>query len=225
MINLIKKDLVLSRMYVVLGIIFSIFFGFTIILSNSITSMYIIFAAYVLLFSSVIFFGMMENEIKNKANLLVLSLPIDRGSIVISKYITYILILLTFNVFYLFQVLYFICSRNWNTPYIPFGYVNLNLILTSLGLGILIASIMLFIYYLIIYKRKEISSFATIIAYLIGTIGISITTRIDFEGSALENILLNEHINLISLGFLLISLIIYILSMKVSIYLYKKTEI
>ncbi|WFA08111.1 ABC-2 transporter permease [Tissierella sp. Yu-01] len=224
MINLIKKDLILSRMYIAIWSVFNLLLGFSIVLSESISSMYIRFAVYVMFLSFVVFLGMMENEIKNNADVLILSLPVDRKSIVTGKYVTYILILLFFSVFHYFQVLYFIFSRNWNTPYVPFGYISLNLIFIAIGLGVITGAIVIFLYYLILYKKKEMAKFSTVIVYLMWPIGI-LSLGFNYEGSALEGVLMNENISIIFLGFLLISLIIYMLSMKASIYLYNKTEI
>lgn len=222
-LKLVKKDLRVYRFSIVLSCLFSFFFGFLIVLSRDITTMYVIYTAHALFLCFFAFFGTMENNIKNDR--LFISLPVKRKNIVISKYITYILISLFLNLLYYLQVLYFINASNWNTPYMPFANVSFNLALVSLEVGIILASIIHFSYYLIGYRKNNRSNLVLYI-FLIFDVGtLLIFTRSNFRAVSLDSILTNENLTLIALGILLVGLVLYLASMKVSIILYEKTEV
>ena len=222
-LKLIKKDLRVYRFSIVLSCLFSFLFGFLIMLSRDISTMYVIYTAHALFLCFFAFFGTMENNIKNDR--LFISLPVDRKNIVISKYITYILISIIFNLLYYLQVLYFINASNFNTPYMPFANISLNLALVSLGVGIIIASIIHFSYYLIGYRKNNRSNLVLYI-FLVFDVGtLLVFTRSNFRAVSLESILTNENLTIVALGILLVGLVLYLISMKVSIILYEKTEV
>ena len=224
-LNLVKKDLIVYKVYIIIGAIASYIFGFFILVSSNILSMLTIFTVSVLFLCFNTYFGVMGDDKKNRTDMLVLSFPIDRKNVVISKYIVYILISLIFYTIYSFRVLYFIYAENWNTPSYPFAYFNIKLILSSYGIGVLIASVIHIFYYLVVYRQKHMYKLFTSIIYIVGVIGISLTSRLNYEYGSLEAILKNENLTLISTGIIGTGLVVYLLSMKASIYLYKKTEI
>lgn len=224
-LNLVKKDLIAYKFYIIMGAIASYIFGFFILISSNIVSMLTIFTVGVLFLCFNTYFGMMGDDKKIRTDVLVRSLPIDRKNVVVSRYIVYILISLIFYIIYSFRVLYFINVKNWNTPSYPFAYFDIKLILLSFGIGILIASIVHIFYYLVAYKQKHMYKLFTSIIYITGVIGISLTSKLNYEYGSLEAILKNENLTLIAIGIIFIGLVLYLLSMKVSIYLYKKTEV
>lgn len=222
-LKLVKKDLRVYRFSIVLSCLFCFFFGFLIVLSRDIATMYIIYTAHVLFLCFFAFFGTMENNIKNDR--LFMSLPIDRKNIVISKYITYVLISIILNLLYFLQVLYFVNASNWNTPYIPFANVSIHLALVSLGVGIIVASIIHFSYYLIGYRKNNRSNLVLYI-FLIFDVGtLLVFTKSKFRSVSLELALTNDNLPLMAFGILLVGLVLYLISMKVSIILYEKTEV
>lgn len=222
-LKLVKKDLRVYWFSIVLSCLFSFLFGFLIMLSRDISTMYVIYTAHALFLCFFAFFGTMENNIINDR--LFMSLPVKRKDIVISKYISYIIISIIFNLLYYLQVLYFINASNFNTPYMPFANVSLNLALVSLGVGIIIASIIHFSYYLIGYRKNNRSNLVLYI-FLVFDVGtLLVFTRSNFRAVSLESILTNENLTIVALGILLVGLVLYLISMKVSIILYEKTEV
>lgn len=229
-LKLVKKDLRVYRFSIVLSCLFSFFFGFLIVLSRDITTMYVIYTAHALFLCFFAFFGTMENNIKNDR--LFISLPVKRKNIVISKYITYVVISLFLNLLYYLQVLYFVNASNWNTPYIPFANVSIHLALVSLGVGIIVASIIIivasiihFSCYLIGYRKNNKSNLVLYI-FLIFDVGtLLVFTRSKFRSVSLESALTNDNLTLMALGIILVGLVLYLVSMKASIFLYEKTEV
>lgn len=217
MINLIKKDLILSKKMNIFGIIYALFVAAMgasqpdSIVSNLIYILVII----MLVFIFVIYTNGYDNY---KSEMLFNSLPIDRRNIVRSKYLT--LIIFTVSacgiVFLLSKSMYL------------FGFTELDNSL-SIQIAILIVSIVLIfysIYYPYYFKVGEsIRSFNSVL-WILTMIGPGALTKIlkTSWGNEMLTKLAAIDFNTINLYILALSLIMYYISLQISKGIYKRRE-
>lgn len=217
MINLIKKDLILSKKMNIFGIIYALFVAAMgasqpdSIVSNLIYILVII----MLVFIFVIYTNGYDNY---KSEMLFNSLPIDRRNIVRSKYLT--LIIFTVSacgiVFLLSKSMYL------------FGFTELDNSL-SIQIAILIVSIVLIfysIYYPYYFKVGEsIRSFNSVL-WILTMIGPGALTKIlkTSWGNEILTKLAAIDFNTINLYILALSLIMYYISLQISKGIYKRRE-
>lgn len=217
MINLIKKDLILSKKMNIFGIIYALFVAAMgasqpdSIVSNLIYILVII----MLVFIFVIYTNGYDNY---KSEMLFNSLPIDRRNIVRSKYLT--LIIFTVSacgiVFLLSKSMYL------------FGFTELDNSL-SIQIAILIVSIVLIfysIYYPYYFKVGEsIRSFNSVL-WILTMIGPGALTKIlkTSWGNEMLTKLAAIDFNTINLYILALSLIMYYISLQISKGIYMRRE-
>lgn len=217
MINLIKKDLILSKKMNIFGIIYALFVAAMgasqpdSIVSNLIYILVII----MLVFIFVIYTNGYDNY---KSEMLFNSLQIDRRNIVRSKYLT--LIIFTVSacgiVFLLSKSMYL------------FGFTELDNSL-SIQIAILIVSIVLIfysIYYPYYFKVGEsIRSFNSVL-WILTMIGPGALTKIlkTSWGNEILTKLAAIDFNTINLYILALSLIMYYISLQISKGIYKRRE-
>ncbi|GMG97443.1 ABC-2 transporter permease [Tepidimicrobium xylanilyticum] len=218
MLNLVKKDLKLSGwLQKIVGVLYALFIaGMGINMPNQmIANLLYILAMVSLIFILVIYTNGYDD--KNKSEIILNSFPIDRVNIVRAKYLTLILfIVFGTGIVYLFSkialVLYFGNSGGasiWNIIFV----FNISLIFYS-------------IYYPLYFKLGDgIRLFNTILWMLmvIGPSIISKSIKKMAEMGHLEKILTID-INRLNIYLLLISLIMFYISLQISKGIYLKRE-
>ncbi|GFN35480.1 ABC-2 transporter permease [Tepidimicrobium xylanilyticum] len=218
MLNLVKKDLKLSGwLQKIVGVLYALFIaGMGINMPNQmIANLLYILAMVSLIFILVIYTNGYDD--KNKSEIILNSFPIDRVNIVRAKYLTLILfIIFGTGIVYLFSkiasVLYFGNSGGtsiWNIIFV----FNISLIFYS-------------IYYPFYFKLGDgIRLFNTILWMLmvIGPSIISKSIKKMVETGHLEKVLTID-INRLNIYLLLISLIMFYISLQMSKRIYLKRE-
>lgn len=209
MFNLLKKD-ILVNLKVDIKTIIKLIIGiiiFSFILPGAAYIYIPLFISYIIIFKS---FHMDEN---NKCDLFFNSMPIDKEDIVYSKYIfSMLIILIAIMLTYIYL----------NSPLVLYKIpVNINMILTSVSLCILLVSICFPIIFKIGYMKS--SGVCTLVLGAIYSVAfaMSVTPR------AVESYKLITRLNITieSLIFICVSLVLYIVSMYLSLKIYSKKEV
>lgn len=218
MFNLIKKDFILSRKINIFAVIYGLFIaamGLTMPDPLMSTLLYV-FGMIILIFITVIYTNGYDD--KYKSEIILNSLPMDRKNIVRAKYMALILFIViscgTVLIFTNIILKLGIASTGkgasiWNAIFV----INISLIFYS-------------IYYPIYFKVGEgLRSFNTIL-WILMVIGPSVLSKL-MEG--LNNIgylgkIIDMDINRINIYVLILSLIMFYMSMKISEKIYRTRE-
>jgi hypothetical protein len=209
MFNLLKKDILINLktdvrtiIKLIIGIII-----FSFILPGAAFIYIPLFISYIIIFKT---FHMDEN---NKCNLFLSSMPIDKEDIVYSKYIFSILIIL---ISIMLTYIYF------NSPLVLYKIpININMILMSIGFSLLLISIC----FPIIFKNGYMKS-SGICTLVLGII-YSIAFAMSVTPRALESykLITRANITIESLILISTSIVLYIISMYLSLKIYSKKEV
>ena len=153
-----------------------------------------------------------QKEIKTNSDIIINSLPVDRSLIVKSKYI--------FTMIYIIflSAIVFVVSNIFGDV----GATFLDL-MTVLGLSLLFYSAYFIIYYFNLGKAQLFNQFF----FIIITLSPNVLNRLDRDifSSKFFKYILNLNFNIISSLLFVIGLILYIISLGISIKIYKSKEI
>jgi len=226
MLNLIKKDLIITRIYMILGIIIILLFSSTILLSINDLYLYVSFIFIHLMITIMTCNAEMTTEIMKKPDIIMTSLPLKRDNIVKSKYIIfgmYMLIssILLYLVVYSYDKYSFIGTISDKLGNLQNG-ISPELLFFSLAICIIYISISVPLHYLLGENSKIIGYILFVLLFIIPE-SLFRFSETNTGSSILDNILGIDTL-VFSLLLLGLSLILYLASMKISIKLYNKKE-
>lgn len=207
MLKLIKKDLSLTKFYLILTMVLSFLFSPLIFLSYDESMFYILYTIPNLLVAVSCTEVQMEQEKLMNVNTLMRSLPIKKSNIVISKYLTALINQIIYGIIFLllikFQHLYTEFGWNGNLEGIDF-----KVIFFALSISILYLSIYMPIY----YRFNKYTNFFSFSAYIVIFFSSQIISHAPSNMSKYTIILLP------------ISMLLYLISMRLSIRLFENKE-
>ncbi|GAA0747163.1 ABC-2 transporter permease [Clostridium oceanicum] len=208
MFNLLKKDFIISKIYIIicLGIGMAIT-GSVILLNPNKYRVYI----YVVGYTSIMYiFFCNFIDFRYKGNFIIRSLPINKDEVVISKYIQVLIVVL---ITYILNIILCVALKflfNVENISILGGLINFRYIAICFS----ICMILMAVYYPICFKLNTNKCRAiTQISYII--IGISPNIYID------RRVIIENFFNNNWLLFFIISIVFFIVSIKISINLYR----
>lgn len=221
MISFIKKDLILSIKTAIFGSIYGLSMVFIMYKTNNDILAKVLFVS-IIIFSSVVTFNyLVVVDGKHNADITFISLPIKRSNAVKSRYLVVGTYPFVFSIIqYLFMIfLKVIRSDNFLT--LP-NNININIVNFAISITLIYLAFCLPFYYFSIGKAKILSQVITLFAILTpGLISKFSDEIISSPIIKFISVLNFRTISLISLG---ISLIIYIISLQLSISIYNKKE-
>ncbi|NLL81973.1 MAG: ABC-2 transporter permease [Tissierellia bacterium] len=207
MLKLIKKDLSLTRFYLILTMILTFLFSPLIFMLNTESMFYIIFTIPNLLVALLCTETQLEQEKLMNVNTLILSLPIKRSDIVISKYLTasinQIIYAILFFLLIKFQHLFTEFGTNGDLEEVSF-----KVIFFALSISIVYLSMYLPIY----YRFKKYTNFFSLGVYVLIFFSSQIALQVPSNISNYTIILLPT------------SILLYLASMKLSIRLFEREK-
>lgn len=219
MFNLIIKDLLVLKKVFFLGLLYipllMIAFGYS---GGAMASVGIIGFTYILVTSSC------ANDDKYSVDILMNCLPINRSTVVTSKYLTV--------VFYTFVGFLIYVFFSWLIPFLglPFriAEVNLEAIITTLLAVVIMTSILLPLFFKYGYIKSKVFNFILFFAFFFGAALVESAIKNNYDTNPLLNELINTFANqsgaLIMLETIALMLFIFIASWLISIRAYAKRE-
>lgn len=227
MLDLIKKELIVTRTYVILGIVIIFISGPLILLSVNDIGAYLMFIFLNLLIVIMTCNTEMILEIMEKPDMVMASLPLKRDNIVKSKYIVYGLYpFLSSIVLYLVTKFYeknsFLGEISRGLGHMEKG-IGVDVIMFSFAICLIYISISIPLHYLLGENSKIIGYVLFVLFFIIS--GQLFGPPETNAGSSIVDNILGIDIIVFSLLLLGLSLILYLASMKISIKIYNKKEI
>lgn len=226
MLNLIKKELIITKTYVILGIIIIFISGPLILLSGNDIGAYFMFIFLNLLIVIMTYNTEMILEIMQKPDMVMASLPLKRDNIVKSKYIVYgIYPFVSSIALYLVTEFY---EKNSFLGEISKAIGNMDkgigpeVIMFSLAICLIYISISIPLHYLL-GENSKIIGYVLFVLFFIISGQLFGPQETNTGSSILDNIFGIDTI-VFSLLLLGLSLILYLASMKISIKIYNKKE-
>lgn len=222
MFNLVLKDFLLQKKITLFTIVYSLFFTIICCLNMTNLDKLTLFPIFGIVFSTYLsVFYMIGYEEKNKSLVIINSLPLERSQIVISKYISLIFfIIVNVLILYLPTFLLGIIFRN-NQIY----SLNYSILTVFIAILLILFSIYYPLYFKYGYNTMRIFSFAI---YILAFTTPSFIQKLIKN----NNPLLHKFINYISVDpskviwiTFILSILIFIISLCVSIVIYKNKDI
>ena len=222
MINIIKKEVMISKIYGIVASVYALMFSFIIYNVSDQLLARTVFLSYILFISIVIHNLIIQAEIKNNIDVFMTSLPIKRSNSVIVKYIINGLYpLLVSIIVYLFIILYkFFDTKNFLTTYK--NLISIEFIFLATSLTLIYLAICFPLYYYSTGKANILNYIFFIIALFIP--GLLSAFSSNLINSRIIQFIFGVSFRPISLIALSISLIIYLASLQFSIAIYDKKE-
>ena len=205
--ELIKKELIVYKYYFLIALIFIPIAYFPDLIDDKAFSYYFIsFASSI--FSIIIIVNSVILPREDHVEKLFLSLPLDRGHIIKSKYLVYSLYPI------LFSLIHFITYIFINFPSLRYANVNFDMVIIPVSFSLIVMGVMLPIKY-IWTKKFRIIGFLFYMFIIMGRF-----TWEKWIGDYISYIGIFYGLN--SLILLFIAITIYLLSMKISEFGYRK---
>lgn len=202
---LVRKELSVNKVGLIVAFIFP-FYLFAIMPTNNKIQLYTVFSIAIIIATIFIILSIFGDTYSKATEILFLSLPIDRRYVIKSKYLVNALFPLTFSVI-LYLVILLI---KWEIFSSQRGFMNFDIVLISSAVGLIVSAFL--IPPLIKWKKlTKVLSVSSIIMNS-GIFYFALYIR-DFE--------LKISYGILSTGLLIIAIVLYVLSMKLSERIYK----
>lgn len=218
MSNLIKNEININMTILILCIILNFTYAPVILLSRNEAVTYFIFIFVIMLTNRIFNNAEIVSENKNNVDLLMTSLPIVRGKIVRSKYIFYVLYSVFFNVS-LFALVNILNKYTFLREIGNLGDgLDARILLYSLSICLIYFGIVRPLYYSLEENYKIVEYILFLFLFAIPKIMDLLT-----EGTRIGEILHTTSWGLAAITFI-ISLIMYFISLNISVSIYNKRE-
>jgi len=228
MINLVKKEIYISRNYFAFILLFPLlYFYFAVLVGLNESLVSISFAVIILLLTSSIHNSIYKEDEKNKTKILMACLPIERSKDIKSKYLVSALIPIIFSILFYLYIL-FIESTNasgsWQVARMGI-IMDYEIILLASSISLIYIGLTMPIHYTDSKLFKALAAipnilFLPLFIYL-PALGLVFEKSINMEQILALNLLNLTKLSLIAF---FLSILIYLGSMKATIKLYNKME-
>lgn len=218
MIGLIKKDLKLSIKINLIAVIYVLFISVNGLLSKDLLVGNIIYVLSIIIFTFVVVIYVNGFDDKYKSEVVLNSFPIDRRNIVRSKYITLIIFILISSaaIIALTNVLPMILNIDGRAS------ANIHTVIIAANVLLLFYSIYYPIYFKVGEGLRTFNTILWLLMMLAPSLLVKFLKTLDQRG-LLEK-LMNIALQNINLYLLVISLVIYYISLQISKRIYMKRE-